>query len=120
MPNLDKLRDEFDTSIIMDAIESLDTIRSLVVSGPDMEPSELQQDLLYLHTALDSIVNEGGDLPDNPDDSPFFLAEEIEYRIAEISEAADSIFDTLSTLSRLAPDVDDLDEDEDDDEGGDL
>jgi hypothetical protein len=119
MSNLDKLRDKYDTSSLLDAIDALDTIRSIVASGPDLEPPKLRQDLFNLHTAMDKIINEDADVPQDDDANPFYLADDIDSQVSEIGEAAETIPSALSDLVYFCPDEDEEyndTEDEDDED----
>ena len=109
---LDQLRDEFDTMKLLDAVDQLDNLRGLLADGPNLEPPEVRDDLLKLHTIAHQVINEGYPLSDDLDHNLLTLAGDIECQIGDISEAADSILNTLSELIRLCPDIDELGDDE--------
>ena len=107
---LERLRAEYDTRQILDAVDALDEIRSLVRDDDNVGPPEVRSDLLKLHGMAHNLINEGhSSLPDDEDIS--VLAFDIEDTIDTIRDNAEKILDSLQPLMTLSADPDDDDED---------
>ena len=108
MSKLDDLRDQFDTAELLEAVDSLDTIRGILADGDHLEPPQIRTDLLKLHGLAMQVINQGHPM----DEDILSLAWEIESQVDDIIEAAERIQKTVSELVLLCPTEDDFDEDE--------
>ena len=108
MSKLDDLRDQYDTAELLEAVDSLDTIRGILADGDNLEPPQIRNDLLNLHGLAIQVVNQGYPV----DKDMLSLAGEIEWQIEDIIEAAERIQKTVSELVLLCPTKDDFDEDD--------
>ena len=112
--SLDKLRDEYDTTRLLAAVDAFDKIRS-IVGGSHFEPPETREELMKLHAVASRVINEDEPLSDDPDENLTEMAWEIEAQVEDISEAADKILRALSDLVGLCPE-DEFAEDEDEED----
>jgi hypothetical protein len=108
--SLDRLRDEFDTSQLLEAIDHLDTIRSLLGGGA--QALELRDQIDTLHTVASGVINDYELLPNEPDEDIHELIWEIQSVVGDIHDAADAILTTLNELEQLCPTEDDLGEED--------
>ena len=111
MSKLDDLRDQFDTAELLEAVDSLDTIRGILADGDHLEPPQIRTDLLKLHELAMDVFNDGHPV----DEEMTSLAWDIESQVDEIVEAADRIQKTLTELVQVFPE-DGFDDDKDEDE----
>ena len=111
MSKLDDLRDQFDTTELLDAVDQLDTIRGIIADGDNLEPPQIRTDLLKLHGLAMHVVNEG--YP--PDEDFYDLASDIEFQIDDIVEAVEKIQQVVSKLVQLCPSGDEWDDEDVDD-----
>lgn len=109
---LERLREEFDTMQLLDAVSALDAIRRQVADRDDLRPPAVRDVLLELHRMAHKLINEGDELSD--DEDLWALAFAIEDTIFPILESAEKIMDIVSDLTVLAPDPDQDEEDEED------
>lgn len=68
--SLDKLRDEYDTQRLLDAVDAFDEIHSIVGGGVCFEQPEIREELLKLHTVASRVINDNEPLSDDPDEDP--------------------------------------------------
>ena len=108
MSKLDDLRDQFDTTELLEAVDSLDTIRSILADGDNLEPPRIRNDLMKLHGLAMQVVNQGYLM----NEEMISLAGEIEWQIEDIIEAAERVQKTVSELVQLCPTEEDFDEDD--------
>ena len=66
---LERLRDEFDTTKLLVAVDELDHIRNVVADGDNLEPPEVRDQLLKLHGIAMAVINEGHPLSGYGNDS---------------------------------------------------
>ena len=85
MSKLDDLRDQYDTAELLEAVDSLDTIRGILADGDHLEPPQIRNDLLKLHGLDMDVFNHGHPV----DEEMTNLAWDIESQVDEIVEAAD-------------------------------
>ena len=111
---LERLRDEYDTTRLLVAVDELDHIRNVVADGDNLEPPEVRDQLLKLHGIAMAVINAGHPLPTDGEEGLLELAWGIESVVGEINEAAETILDTLGELVRLCPDEEDLEDEEED------
>ena len=106
--------DEFKTTELLEAVNDLDNIRSILADGEQLEPPKLRKDLLKLHGLATQVCNEGWDDEQN---ELFELAAEVQDDVKDIRDAANQILDVLCQLTDADFEVaeDDLDEDSPDD-----
>ena len=109
MSKHEDLRDEFDTTELLEAVDSLDTIRGILADGDHLEPPQIRTDLLKLHGLAMDVFNRGHPV----DEEMTTLAWDIESQIDEIVEAADRIQKTLTELVQVFPE-DGFDDDDED------
>lgn len=104
-----ELWEEFDTMRLVDNIDALDHIMSIMDFPPINVRPELRKKLFRLHTT----ALEQQELARYPDINQelFDLAWELEDDVYEIQQAAESILKVLGDLTRLAPDPDDYGDD---------
>lgn len=94
----EKLYENFETTCVLDAVGILDnTLRAHLNDGPHGEPPTIRINLLNLHTILFAIVN-GNSLKIR---EMIELANDIEYTLDEVIEAAESIRNTITALTDL-------------------
>ncbi len=106
---------EFDTHHLLEAVDQLDRIRSLVADRDDFGPPEVRDWLHTLHRLVSGLMNEGRTVDE---DEVWELIDGIESVVFPITEAADRIMDILHALEEALPEPDDaLEEGEEDDEG---
>ena len=110
---LERLRDEYDTTKLLVAVDELDHIRNVVADGDNLEPPEVRDQLLKLHGITMAVVNEGHPLSTDGEEGLLELAWEIESVVGEINDAADKILEAVGELIRLCPDEEDLEDEED-------
>lgn len=106
---LDKLRENFDTRKILDAISDLDEARAELE-----EPGGPRNDLFRLHDMAMYLFDD--DAPPAEDDEIWELADELSSRVFHCREALERVEEVLDELAGLMPDPDDSDEAEDFDE----
>ncbi len=109
------LQDGFDTRQLLDAVDDVDTLRS-ILADDGLQPPEFRTRLLKLHGLAMAVVN---DESQHRAAEMFDLALELEDETADLLEAVTRLHDTLSTLTALRPDSLDGDGDDMDDPDGD-
>jgi hypothetical protein len=92
--------DNFDTLILLDAVDAVDELRGDFNNGERGEPPQLRTDLLQLHQLAMKVINEGSrsevrDL--------FDLAIDLEMDVSCMMANLVKIQNTLSQLSDLCP-----------------
>jgi hypothetical protein len=95
---LERLYNNFETTHILDAVDILDkTLRTHLSDGSRGEPSIIRDALLKLHKMVFAIVN-GSSLKIR---EIVELANDIEYTLDEVIEAAERIRNTITELTDL-------------------
>ena len=92
---------EFDTSLLLTAVDQLDRARAYLSDGIDSEPLDIRQALMALHELAMQVVHheETEQLTDL-----FENAEEISHQVHEIQAALDTVGGTVDKLLELWPD----------------
>lgn len=103
----EKLSENFDTTLILDAIDALDDLRSILADQYHEEeaiprPPELRDKLLLLHEKASDLIN--SDYWHPTDLGLFDLAWEIEDELFSISEKVKRIQKVITELTKLTPD----------------
>lgn len=100
--------DEFETHNLLEAVDRLDSIRSILADGPNLEPPQIRTDMLKLHQLAMKVCNEGdgnvGELVE--------LATEIEDQVEEMHEASESILRVLRGITEADMKPDEMEEDD--------
>lgn len=96
---LETLQSGYDTTRMLDAVDTLDGIRTSL-----SDPESLRDDLLRLHAMVHALVN-GADLVATTQDAPIVeqiedVVDQIDHYVAELL----SIRDVLQPLETLRPD----------------
>jgi hypothetical protein len=101
---LEELQRNFDTTKILEAVDTIDEIRYRIC-----EPDGMRQDLLDLHAMAHSIIN--GDSTFNPPREPCIweVAQDLELEIDEFATKLSEIANLLAQLGELVPDDEDND-----------
>ncbi len=92
----------FDTSALLRAVDDLDAMRDHL-DGDGHAPPVMRGDILRLHQLAMRVVNEGSTNPATHEEM-FDLADDLEYRIDDLSDALDRMRITIKALARLSPD----------------
>ena len=101
--------EEFETHDLLEAVDHLDSIRSIVADGPNLKPSQIRIDLLKLHQLAMKVRNEGhGDVGGLME-----LAIEIEDQVAQMREASESIIEVLRGITESGIEQDETEDEKD-------
>lgn len=95
---LERLREEFDTRSILDAVDKIDEIRYHIDSVRD--------ELLKLHSMAHDLINGAGSGDSAPEQPIWELSEEISMTIWEWSDQLETVRETMDQLTALTPDPD--------------
>jgi hypothetical protein len=101
---LEELQQNFDTTKILAAVDTIDEIRYRIC-----EPDGMRQDLLYLHSMAHTVINGDSTMNAPIGTCIWEVAQELELEIDEFATKLSEIANLLIKLSELVPD------DEDDD-----
>ena len=101
---LEKLQDNFESSEILEAVDSLDTVRGILAEPEDgLSPPQIRIDLLELHQLAMSLMHNGNT---SVADEFFSKTEEIYSDVEEMAEALEGIRRTLDQITRCYPESD--------------
>jgi hypothetical protein len=102
---LEELQDGFDTTQILDAVDTIDEIRYRIC-----DPEGVRDELLRLHGLAHALIN--GDYSNaSEEDGPIWeLADDLEDQISEWIDKLSSLAHLLDQLVLLMPEEDDEDE----------
>lgn len=97
---LKALQDEFDTMLLIHAVDELDKMRGHLNDREHHNPPEIRDHILKLHDLAMDVVNHGmrGRAP-----ALFDLAIEIGDQLSDLSEALENIQHTFAKLTKLQP-----------------
>lgn len=107
----EKLSENYESRVLLDAVDHLDKIRCIVC-----DPDGMRKNLMHLHTRAMNLINHGDrEIP--PNEHPIYdLADDLEYSVQECIESFEKILEVLNPLIELIPDPDDDDKNEKEDE----
>jgi hypothetical protein len=94
------LQDCVDTRRLLDAIDDVDMLRS-VLANDGQQPPEIRASLLALHKMTMAVINDGSQ---HQVAEMSNLALELEEEVADLSEAVLRLHETLVILTTLRPD----------------
>lgn len=96
-----KLRENFDTTELLSAVDAVDELRAHLNDREDSSPPQIRSDLLKLHQLAMAVVNERSL---TQAEEFFTLADELKTEICQMLEFLEQINYTLSELTALCPD----------------
>ena len=99
------LQDGFDTRRLLDAVDDVDMLRS-VLANDGQQPPQIRTSLLALDKLAMAVINHGSR---RRAVVMFTLALELEEEVANLLEAVTRLHETLVTLTNLRPDSLDYD-----------
>jgi hypothetical protein len=104
---LEELQEEFDTTQILDAVDTIDEIRYRIC-----DPEGMRDDLLRLHGLAHALIN--GDYSNvSEEDGPIWeLADDLEDQISDWIDKLRNLTGMLDQLVSLMPDEGDEEEEE--------
>ncbi|MHB1948857.1 MAG: transposase [Gammaproteobacteria bacterium] len=94
------LHDNFETTLLLDAVKKIDDARTHLGDGENWEPPQIRIDLLKLHQLAMDVVNNGW--TENAEDF-FEMANDLEMQVSDIIESLESVQNTLNKLLELHP-----------------
>lgn len=94
------LQDNFETTLLLDAVKEIDATRTHLGDGENWEPPQIRTDLLKLHQLAMDVVNKGW--TENAQDL-FEMANDLEMQVSDIIESLESVQNTLNKLLELYP-----------------
>jgi hypothetical protein len=103
--SLTQLREGFDTTRILQAVEALDQVRENLC-----ETGQLRTDLLHLHGMAHDLINDAGSPSSYPAIAIWDLAENVEEELEEFATALREGAKAVVRLTQLAPDGEEQDE----------
>ena len=106
MKTLERFRKEFDTSLLLSAVDSLHEVRRILALDPDFY--ELRDQLLDLYKLASDVVN--GEAH-NTDDL-LEIARQIDDQTYSISQQVDNIRESIVALIDHCPDDEELGDDD--------
>jgi hypothetical protein len=102
---LEELQEEFDTTQILDAVDTIDEIRYRIC-----DPEGMREELLRLHGLAHALIN-GDNSNASEEDGPIWqLADDLEYEISEWMDKLRNLAGMLDQLVSLMPDEGDEEE----------
>ena len=103
--SLTQLREGFDTTRILQAVEALDQVRENLC-----ETDQLRTDLLHLHGMAHDLINDAGSPSSYPAIAIWDLAENVAEELEEFATALREGAKAVVRLTQLAPDGEEQDE----------
>lgn len=102
---LEKLQEEFDTTQILDAVDTIDEIRYRIC-----DPEGMRDDLLRLHGLAHALINGDASNAAEEDGPIWELADDLEDQISDWIDKLRNLAHLLDQLVLLMPEEDDEDE----------
>jgi hypothetical protein len=94
----EKLDDEFDTSLVLDVLDDLDSVRHVLADNEETyAPCEVRQQLHELHSKLFHFIQHGSGDPAEL----FKDADDIETTLSDITESIEKIQKVLSMVTDI-------------------
>ena len=95
------LYENFDTYLLLDAVDHIDSLRVHLGDGEFYEPPEIRTNMLKLHGLAMNVVNNGwdGDLKELAE-----LADDLAMQTSSMMVSLEKLHQILSRLNRLLPD----------------
>lgn len=90
--------EDFDTSLLLEALNTLDEVRGSLADGDDLTPPEIRTDLMKLHDIALDVFAYGGS---GRSGEMFELAAELDLEIGIMVDDLKSIQEKLSELLEL-------------------
>jgi hypothetical protein len=94
------LHENFDTTDLLSAVDSLDALRGYLNDREHFQPPEIRGELLKLHGLAMKVVGNG---PLGGAAEMFDLAEDLEEQVGQMMNEMEQIADTLEKLTSLRP-----------------
>ncbi|MBR8839128.1 MAG: hypothetical protein DSM106950_35295 [Stigonema ocellatum SAG 48.90 = DSM 106950] len=102
---LDELQQNFDTTQILAAVDTIDEIRSRIC-----EPDGIRLELLNLHSMAHTMINGDSTMNAPTGTCIWEVAQELDLEIADFATKLDEIAAMLGKLGELTPDEEDEDD----------
>ena len=94
------LYENFETTLLLDAVDKIDEARTSLGDGENFEPPEIRTDLLKLHQLAMDVINNGHK---DKCESLFEMANDLEFQIDDLVQSLEFVQNTLLKLTELYP-----------------